>query len=141
MQSHTRLNRPESHAVSPPGLYDLDRADNLIEMPGTPEARKAAGTAGIQNGVEIIGHFGSHSQYDTIVQGRLDALRQTLRAKYALDLSKPGAKEAFNAGIAQIERDLKKLIQDGLAPTRFDPDTGTKVLTQNSQSSETEATT
>ena len=50
--------------------YDLDRASNLLEMPGRADVRQSV--------QEIVGHFGSHQKYDAIVERRLDALYDTL---------------------------------------------------------------
>ncbi|WP_291432164.1 DUF4157 domain-containing protein [Deinococcus sp.] len=73
-------------------FYDLDHIDNLIEMPGTVVARTKATQEGLDNGVEIIGHFGSHMEYDVIVQQRLDELYRLMRKNFGTDLTEPGAR-------------------------------------------------
>lgn len=112
------------------GLYDLDQADNLIEMPGSLEARQKALQAGKDNGVELIGHFGSHTEYDKIVEKNLNDLLDGLRKKYGPNLNKPGAEVEFKQKIQIIENQLRKLVEDGKVPTRIDPETGLRIISE-----------
>lgn len=96
--------------------YDLDRASNLLEMPGRPEVRQSV--------QEIVGHFGSHSEYDFEVKERLDALAEELEEKFPEGIPDTDLMKA----IKTLEDDLRELFKTGDVPTRWDPETKSNVL-------------
>ncbi len=97
--------------------YDLDRASNLLEMPGRPEVRQSV--------QEIVGHFGSHDKYDKQVKDRLDLLLATLKDDHPGGFTDTDLMEA----IRTLEDQLRELFRSGTPPTRWDPDTKSNVLT------------
>lgn len=98
------------------GIYNLDRASNLVEMPGADRLKFPG----------IHGHFGSHPKYDELVRSKLDEFLIGLRRAYGSLENSPDTK--LKDIVQKLENNLKNLINSDGVPTRLDPDTGTKVL-------------
>jgi hypothetical protein len=104
-------------------LYDLDRASNILPMPGLANKRQLNPT--------LIGHQGSHRKYSALINDELNRARVSLIRKYG-SLGRVPNTELIKV-IDTIERRARTRIlqNDPAIPTRFDPIIGTKVLSQS----------
>jgi hypothetical protein len=103
--------------------YDVDDAKNLLPMPGEAKDRLA--------NPNLIGHQGSHRNYNDFVKNALAQERESLVQRYG-SLSQVPTKELQETAerIQGIVRE-KILKRDPRLPTRYDPETGTRILSQN----------
>jgi hypothetical protein len=101
-------------------IYDVDHAGNLLPMPG--EVRGAH--------PDLTGHYGSHGNYNELVKQRLRQESRNLTRKYgSLDKVPDNELKEAVKGVEDIMRgDIIK--RDPRIPTRYDPETGTRVLSE-----------
>ncbi len=101
-------------------IYDVDHAGNLLPMPG--EVRGAH--------PDLIGHLGSHDNYNRLVSRELKLRKDDLIEEYG-SLSKVPDKQLENA-VKKVENMMRENIikRSPEIPTRYDPKTGTKVLSE-----------
>jgi hypothetical protein len=101
-------------------IYDVDRASNLLPMPGDAAVRKA--------NPSLMGHQGSHGNYNRLVNDELNRVKTDLVQEYG-SLNKVPDTELKSA-IETVENRARKRIlrNDSSIPTRIDPNTGTKVI-------------
>ncbi len=103
-------------------IYDVDHAGNLLPMPGKAEMRQAS--------PDLIGHQGSHGKYNDLVTEELKNETKDLVQEYG-SLSKVPDHELRQA-VERVENRMRKGItkQSPEIPTRYDPATKTRVLSE-----------
>jgi hypothetical protein len=101
-------------------IYDVDHAGNLLPMPG--EVRGAH--------PDLTGHYGSHGNYNELVKQQLRQEKTILVKEYG-SLDKVPDNE-LEAAVQRVEKRMRKGImkRDPKIPTRYDPETGTRVLSE-----------
>jgi hypothetical protein len=101
-------------------IYDVDHAGNLLPMPG--EVRGAH--------PDLIGHLGSHGNYNGLVERQLRREKTILVKKYGSLSKVPDSelKEAVKGIEDTMREDIIKRSPD--IPTRYDPATKTRVLSE-----------
>jgi hypothetical protein len=97
-------------------LFDVDRASNLLPMPGEVRAQHP----------DLIGHFGSHPKYSNIVDDQLTIKFENLRRRFGKNIPD----DEIERAIESVENSMhqKILKRDPGIPTRKDINTGTEVL-------------
>jgi A nuclease family of the HNH/ENDO VII superfamily with conserved AHH len=103
-------------------LYDVDHAGNLLPMPGKADIREA--------NPNLIGHQGSHENFNRVAQQRLKDETTALVEEYG-NLSKVPDSELKQA-VERAENSMRKGIVNRSPdiPTRYDPVTKTRVLSE-----------
>jgi A nuclease family of the HNH/ENDO VII superfamily with conserved AHH len=101
-------------------IYDVDHAGNLLPMPGEVRGSHP----------DLIGHLGSHGNYNDLVQRRLRQESRNLARKYgSLDkVPDNELKEAVKGVEDTMREDIIK--RSPQIPTRYDLETGTRVLSE-----------
>jgi A nuclease family of the HNH/ENDO VII superfamily with conserved AHH len=101
-------------------LFNVDRASNLLPMPGKARAEYP----------DLIGHFGSHGNYNNLVKGELRREKTILIEKYG-SLGKVPDNE-LKETVKGIEDAMREEIinRSSDIPTRYDPETKTRVLSE-----------
>jgi hypothetical protein len=99
-------------------LYNLDRASNILPMPSTAKARKA--------NPRLIGHQGSHNGYNNLINNNLELVKQILVRRYD-SLSKVPNIVLIRA-IERVENNARIRILEHNIPLRFNPKTGTRII-------------
>jgi hypothetical protein len=99
-------------------LFDVDRASNLLPMPGKADVRKA--------NPNLIGHEGSHGKYSNIVDDQLTNRYEILKQRFGNNIPDSEIKKTLES----VENSMRKKIlnRDSEIPIRKDPITGTEVL-------------
>ncbi len=103
-------------------IYDVDHVGNLLPMPGKAEMRKA--------NADLIGHQGSHENFNNLVREQLRQRRTILIREHG-SLSKVPDNE-LKESVKGIEDAMREEIinRSSDIPTRYDPETGTRVLSE-----------
>jgi hypothetical protein len=102
------------------GIYDVDHAGNLLPMPGEVRGEH----------LDLIGHYGSHDNYNKLVSRELKQRTRDLIQEYG-SLGKVPDNE-FKKAVEDVEN----IMRDGIIkrspeiPTRYDSETKTKVLSE-----------
>jgi A nuclease family of the HNH/ENDO VII superfamily with conserved AHH len=101
-------------------LFNVDRASNLLPMPGKAGVRKA--------NLNLIGHQGSHGDYSRLINQELSDVGGELIREYG-SLGKVPEAELMQA-IKDIENSARtRILKNSKSiPTRVDPNTGTRVI-------------
>jgi hypothetical protein len=103
-------------------IYDVDHVGNLLPMPGKAKMRQANS--------DLIGHQGSHGNYNDLVTEELKQRAKNLTRKYG-SLDQVPDKELKQA-VEGVEKRMRKGIinRSPQIPTRYDPETKTRVLSE-----------
>jgi A nuclease family of the HNH/ENDO VII superfamily with conserved AHH len=99
-------------------LFDVDRASNLLPMPGKADVRKA--------NPNLIGHEGSHANYSQLVDLDLRTRFRTLQQRFGNNIPDVELKKAIESSENSMRR--KILNRDSGIPVREDINAGTEVL-------------
>jgi A nuclease family of the HNH/ENDO VII superfamily with conserved AHH len=100
-------------------LFDVDRASNLLPMPGKTDVREA--------NPNLIGHEGSHANYSQLVDLDLRTRFRTLQRRFGNNnIPDAEIKKAIESSENSMRR--KILNRDSGIPVREDINTGTEVL-------------
>jgi hypothetical protein len=112
-------------------LYDVDRATNLLPMPGKNTARQA--------NPNLLGHQGPHPNYSRMIERELERAAQTLSSRYGNLGRVPDAE--LEKAIKAIENRARRRIlnNDPAIQFRNDPNTGTRVLSDANLDNDPEA--
>jgi hypothetical protein len=102
--------------------YDVDDAVNLLPMPGEAAARQA--------NPNLLGHMGSHGNYNQLVRRELFEERRRLIRRYG-SLDRVPTRELQEAA-ERVQSNMRQGIinRDPNIPTRYDQNTGTRVLSE-----------
>jgi A nuclease family of the HNH/ENDO VII superfamily with conserved AHH len=101
-------------------IFDVDHVKNLLPMPGQAWVRKANPT--------LMGHQGPHDNYSRLIDRELSRAKDDLVQEYGSLNKIPDT--VLKQEIEGIEKSARKRIlkNDPSIPTRIDPNTGTKVI-------------
>jgi hypothetical protein len=99
-------------------LFDVDRASNLLPMPGKADVRKANSN--------LIGHEGSHANYSQLVDLDLRTRFRTLQRRFGNNIPDVELKKAIESSENSMRG--KILNRDPGIPVRKDVNTDTEVL-------------
>ena len=101
-------------------IYDVDHAGNLLPMPSEVRGEHP----------DLIGHLGSHGRYNELVTEQLRVQERLLAKKYG-SLDKVPDNE-FKQAVQRVETRMRKGIMNSSPdiPTRYDPATKTRVLSE-----------